>query len=514
MNRRLVIPLFLLFLAFPAAGVSQPIARPVLEFPATGAAAAHAQFIKGIIALHNAGYEDAAGYFAAAEKIDPTFVMAYWGEAMTFNHTFLAEQDMGGGRRALSKLAPTRAARAAIAKTQRERDYLNAIEILYGEGDKDYRDNAYAAAMETVAKNNPGDHEASVFHALSLFGTMRVADHSYARQTKAAAILTPILQKYPNHPGVLHYLIHAYDAPSRAGMGLDLARRYEKIMDPNSHALHMASHIYVQLGMWGDVARANQQAFDASDRRVKAKGLSVGERDYHALEWLIYAESQLGQYRKVREHAAFMLESAKQSGIRGMTGVAAIFGARASVETGQWDIIAPYPENNMTAELLFAQGMAAIGKGDRVRVSRVIAVLNTLPPDKKFKSQFADELSALLALAEKRGADAERLAGAVVKFEAATEFPSGPPDLLKPAHELYGEILLALNKPLPAAEQFELSLKRMPKRTQSLLGLARARTALKDAAGARKAYRELVEIWAAADAGIPAVLEARTGAGK
>ncbi len=470
----------------------------VLDFQATGLPAAHRQFILGVIALHNSAYDDAAEFFQSAQKIDPSCGMAFWGEAMTFNHIFWNEQDIAGGRRALSKLAPTRAARAAKARTPREREYLNAVEVLYGEGDKDYRDDRFAAAMEALAKNNPNDAEAAAFHALALFGTLRTRDHSYAKQTRAAAILKPILLKYPEHPGALHYLIHAYDSPERASMGLDAARRYENAADQNAHALHMPSHIYVQLGMWADAARANRAAFDASDRRVRRKNLSIAARDYHALEWSIYADAQLGQYRKAREHAGLMLQSAQQARVPGMSGVAAIFAARAAVETEQWDILSPYPEANVTPELLFAQGMAAARKGDGARVRRAIASLQGLPPVRKLKDPFANELSALLALAEKRPADAERFVVEAVKYEAAAEFPSGPPDLFKPAHELYGEILLVLNKPAQAAEQFNLSLKRMPKRTQSLLGLARARKMQNDREAA-KVYAELAEIWKDAD---------------
>jgi hypothetical protein len=501
------------------AGFGQSSTKPAIDFQATGAPAAHDKFVQGVIALHNSAYEDAAEYFRATETIDPSFVMAYWGEAMTFNHPFWAEQDIAGGRRALAKLGPSRAARASKAKTLREGEYLNAVEILYGDGDKDARDRGFADAMRTLSTHYPEDIEASAFYAAALLGTLRVADHTYKIQMTAASILKPILEKYPDHPGALHYFIHANDDPQHAHLALAAARRYEKVAGDSFHALHMPAHIYVQLGMWPDVARVNKAAFDASDRHMRAKGQTAAFRDYHSLDWLMYAELQMGQYRKALEHAMLMLESAQQPNVpKGMAGEAAVFASRFAVETQQWDVLAPYPEVNHTAELLFAQGMAALKKNDVARVRTVIGALEGLGQQNAATGRRAlaaiddslkNELASSLALSEKHPAEAERLAADSVKYEATVEFPSGPPDLIKPAYEFYGETLLALNKPAQATEQFSISLKRMPKRALSLLGLARARAAQNDTAGASKAYRELAQIWANADPDLPAVQEVR-----
>jgi hypothetical protein len=503
-------------------GFSQSAVKTSIDFPATGAAAAHDKFIHGVIALHNASYEDAADDFRAAEAIDPNFVMAYWGESMSFNHPFWGSEEISNGRAALARLAPTRTARAAKAKTPREREYLNGVETLWGEGDKDARDTAYANAMHALSLHYPEDVEAATLYAAALWGTLRVNDHTYKTQMQAAAILKPILEKYPDHPGALHYFIHANDDPEHAHLALAAARRYEKVAGESFHALHMPAHIYVQLGMWSDVVRVDKAAFEASDRHMRAKGQNVDHRDYHSLEWLMYGELQMGQYRKAREHAMVMLESAQQPNVpKNMGGEAAVFASRFAVETGQWDILAPYPEVNHTAELLFAQGMAALNKNDATRVRNIIEVLNTLARQNAatghnslsaIDDSLKSELGSALAMREKQPVEAERLAAESVRYEATMEFPSGPPDLVKPAYEFYGETLLALNKPAQAAEQFNLELKRMPKRALSLLGLARARAAQKDTAGAAKTYRELAQIWATADSDIPAVQEIRAKA--
>ena len=255
---------------------------------------------------------------------------------------------------------------------------------------------------------------------------------------------------------------------------------------------------------------------------MTAKGLTVAFRDYHSLEWLMYGELQMGQYRKAREHAMLMLESAQQPNVpKGMAGEAAVFASRFAAETQQWDVLAPYPEVNHTAEMLFAQGMAALKKADLSRVHNVIDALEGVSRQnaaggRRMNSAIADalknEIASALALHEKRPADAERLAAESVRYEATMEFPSGPPDVIKPAYEFYGETLLALNKPAQAAEQFTIALKRMPKRALSLLGLARARAAQKDNAGAVKAYRDLAQIWSAADPELPGVQEVRSKA--
>jgi tetratricopeptide (TPR) repeat protein len=503
-----------LLLAVPQATVKSSI-----NFPITSTPAAHDKFILGVIALHNASYEDAADYFRSAEALDPNCVMAYWGESMTFNHPFWASEDIAGGRKVLAKLGATRSARLAKAKTEREREYLNAVELLWGDGDKDVRDNAFADALHTLASHHPEDVEAATFYAAALIGTLRSIDHTYRIQMQAAAILKPILDKYPDHPGALHYYIHANDDPAHAHLALAAARRYEKVAGESFHAQHMPSHIYVQLGMWSDVVRANQTAFDSSDRHMRAKGQTVASRDYHSLEWLMYGELQMGQYKKAREAADLMLESAKQPNVpKGMGGEAAVFASRFAAETQQWDILAPYPEVNHTAELLYAQGMSALNKNDLTRVRNVVAVLNALSQQTGATGQrtqsaiddaLKNELSSALALHEKQPVEAERLAAEAVRFEATMEFPSGPPDVIKPAYEFYGETLLALNKPAQAAEQFQIALKHTPKRALSLLGLARALAAMKDNVGADKTYHELAQIWANADPDLPAVQEVR-----
>ena len=478
---------------------------PVLEFPAAGDPGAHDEFILGVIALHSSAYVDAAEHFRAAAKLDPAFVMAYWGEAMTFNHPFWNQQDIAGARRSLLKLGPTRAARAAKARSVRERGYLNAVEILYGEGDRDRRDFQFADAMKKLAFDNPADYEAAAFYVLALLSSRRAGDQTYPQtQVTAAAILHSILEKYPDHPGALHYLMHTYDDPEHAAHALDAARKYEKVAVPDSsfHAIHMPSHVYAQLGMWADVVRTNQEAFDASDRWVKSKKLPLAGRDYHSLDYLHYAQMQLGQYRKARETL---------SGFAGTNAQAAVMAARFAIETGDWDVLGSFPANNAIPELLFARGLAAIQKADIEGARRVSSTLDSLiqadlAASRRVHASMVDLLMKLLgsriALAERRLVDADRLASEALQLEHGIDIPAELNGIVKPAAEFFGEILLETKRNGEAAAQFAASLQQSPKRALSMLGLARA-------TGERRAYQELADMWSDADPEEPVVREVR-----
>jgi tetratricopeptide (TPR) repeat protein len=504
----------ILILAVATGCFAQAPAKAPLDFPATCSVPAHQRFIQGVIKLHNSAYAEAAEHFRAAEQLDPKCVLAFWGEAMTFNHPFWAEENPSAGRAALAKLGPTPAARAAKAVNARERGYLNAVSLLWGEGDYATRAVRYADAMAKVSLENPADYEAAAFHAAAILGTMNPLDtleKDNAKRTAAAAILKRVLLKYPDHPGGLHYLIHADDTPGLAHLALDAARHYEKVADGNFHALHMPSHIYVQLGMWADAVRSNEAALAASP---------AAGPDHHSLEWLQYAEMQLGQYQKASSRTDTMLALAKTHNDNHINGVAAEMASRFAVETGDWDGLAIYPQNNHTPKLLFAQGLAALQSGDPATAKGKVATLDTLiqmyrGAGEKIRPVQADtlkrELSAKIAVSEKQFPDADRLASEAVQLESTLLIYSimEQDGILKPATEFYGDILLDINKPVQAAEQFSATLKRTPKRAVALLGLARARVMQKDTPGAIQAYKELGAIWTNADATIPAVREVR-----
>src|SRR6266513_359247 len=222
-----------------------------VEFPTSGSDHAQSHFLRGVAALHSFWYEEALEAFRAATKADPDFMMGYWGEAMVHNHPIWKEQDTEAARQVLTKI------KDSAKLTPRERAYLNAVAVLYGEGDKAARDKAYAAAMERLYRDYPEDLEADCFYALSLLAVASKPDDQRRTRIQAGAIALDVFNKSPNHPCAAHYTIHAFDDPDHAILALPAARRYARIAPESHHALHMPAHIFLQLGMWPEAAASN-----------------------------------------------------------------------------------------------------------------------------------------------------------------------------------------------------------------------------------------------------------------
>ncbi|MEO5959761.1 MAG: tetratricopeptide repeat protein, partial [Opitutaceae bacterium] len=260
-----------------------------VDFPTSGGAAAQSHFVHGVAALHSFWYEEALEAFARATEIDPQFAMAYWGEAMCYYRTFRPGTDLAAGRRALGKI------KATWAVTARERGYIEALHSLYGQtGNANQA--AYATAMEKLRLAHPEDREAAAFHALAL-----LARGTLENRNKAGEIAREVYRQNPNHPGAAHYIIHSYDDPQRADRALEAAQHYAKIAPDAPHALHMPSHIFLQLGMWDEAFNSNDLGWTASVDYVKRKALAPTMRDYHNLHWQIYALLQQGRHARAGE---------------------------------------------------------------------------------------------------------------------------------------------------------------------------------------------------------------------
>jgi tetratricopeptide (TPR) repeat protein len=266
-----------------------------VEFPTSGSPQAQALFLRGLAALHSFWYEEALEAFRESTRIDPDFMMGYWGEAMAYNHPLWSEQDTPAGKIVVAKIKDT------ARLTPRERAYLDAVKLLYAAGEKSARDVAYSAAMEKIYRDYPDDLDAAAFYSLSLLGLVQPGDKGFRLQARAGAIALEVYQKNPNHPGAAHYIIHAFDDPEHAILALPAARRYAEIAPEAHHARHMPSHIFLQLGMWPEAAVSNESAWESSDAWMKRKHLSVNVRDYHSLNWLLYVYLQQGRYRKAEE---------------------------------------------------------------------------------------------------------------------------------------------------------------------------------------------------------------------
>jgi tetratricopeptide (TPR) repeat protein len=513
----------------PLALVALAVLSPV-RFPSSGSPAAQPAFLRGVTALHNFQYEDAVEAFREAQAIDRDFAMAYWGEAMAYNQTLWLNQDADEARAILLRLGPTPEARAAKARTTREKGYLRAVEALFGSGDRAARERAYAEEMRALARSHPDDLEAQAFFALSLMGlTARSPalfreggddQHQHALvgsaiQKEAAALLQRVLARNPDHPGALHYLIHDYDDPAHARLALPAARAYAKVAPESSHALHMPAHIFLQLGMWDDAAASDEASFGASEAWVKRKGLPIGMRDYHSLSWLLYESLQQGRFQKARETLDLMKPAVQATGEPRFKALLSDMRARYVVETRSFEDLASARDFDTSGEL-FAIGMSAARRGDPGLAERALGELARRAGSRESGRRQADvavmerELAALLALATGRKEDAILRMKEAVVLDRDLPPPLGPPRPLKPAPELFGEILLELGRPGEAAAEFDRALARWPNRSLSLLGRARAAAALGDREAARRHYRRFLANWRSADPGLPEPKEARS----
>jgi tetratricopeptide (TPR) repeat protein len=495
-----------------------------IEFPTSGSPEAQKHFIQGVLLLHSFEYLDAREEFEIASSIQPGFAMAYWGEALTYTHPIWVEQDADAARKALSRLAPTTAARLDKAPTEREKDYLRAVETLYGDGGKISRDTAYAEAMRRMMQKYPDDLEAAALYAVALMGTCQY-QRNYAVYMRAAAVAEEVYAKNPQHPGAIHYLIHAYDDPVHAPLGLRAARVYGRVAGGASHAQHMPSHIFVAMGMWDDVVSANEASVEVADQRLKSKGLSRDARNFHSLLWLEYGYLQEGRARdahRVLDEVAASAARSKNS--RVLAHLAQMWAAYA-VETGEWANLtgefdlAKAGLSSYTAALA-AQGSVAIHSGRldeakqlltkaRARLSGSAGEASDphhgdamhapaaaeAPNERKSAEIMAMQLEAEVKRAEGNRDAALNLLASAAAAEDALSFEFGPPVPVKPTRELYGEMLLEAGRAKEAKNEFERALTRCPRRTLSLRGLAKAEAALGDSAASRQTLDELKTFW-------------------
>jgi tetratricopeptide (TPR) repeat protein len=535
---RLVLSGLIAVLALPALLNGQPSGLGIVTFPTSGSPAAQAHFIVAVAWLHSFEYEEAIEEFRQAQTIDPRFAMAYWGEAMCYNQPLWFNENLSAARGVLARLGPTREARAAKAPTAREKAYLDAVEMLYGDGDKAVRDRRYSDAMGKLFQQFPADNEAGSFYALSLLGMIPEGQRNFDLSLKAGTIVDKILSTNPNHPGALHYALHAYDDGKHAAKGLAAARRYAKVAPRSSHALHMPSHIFMQLGMWDEAVSSDEASYAASVQWVARKGFTLDMRDYHSLSWLQYEYLQKGRYGKAWEALKPVQEAmAAQQGSsgsvargvdhghreseigRGRSPVAlmsefASMRARFVVESGRWEEMRGKGTFDNVDEL-FALGMSAIKLSDLGRAEAALEHLRNLVRSERDESRkqlstvMEKEIDALMHLARHDGASAVRLMQEATTIERQLPNPVGRPYPIKPANELMGEVLLELKRPGEAAAQFQQALWRTPNRAASVIGLARAARDVGDHRTALATYRKFAAVWHAADADRPELKETR-----
>jgi tetratricopeptide (TPR) repeat protein len=476
-----------------------------VEFPTRCARAVQPGIERGVALLHSFWYEAAEAAFEEATRIDRTCAFAFWGLAMSHLHPLWAPPTPEDQRVALT------AARRAVDLSRpgsRERDYAAAVarffEVFQARG---YREGIFAweSAMALAQSRNPADDEARIFHGLALIaaGQQDPTDTTYRRQREAASLLEPLVSSYPDHPGLAHYLIHAFDSPALAHLARGAADHYARIAPGVPHALHMPSHIYVRLGLWREAMVSNERSAEAGRRMEQSQGWhGTWAQRLHAWDYLAYASLQLGEdgvARNMADEAGRVTEVIPANDLVGDYALAAI-PARYALERDDWAGAArlkvrPAPAWPGTEALThFARAIGASRSGDTVLAARAIDALASLETSLRRaggpQAYWADQvgiqrLAAMGWLAGVRGdtAEALRSSGAAAALEDRTEKHPVTPGALLPARELYADLLLALHRPNEALENYRAAEARQPNRARTRRGTERATAAIPAVSG-------------------------------
>lgn len=490
------------FLSCVASAALGAQALGTISFPNSGNAAAQSPFMRGVLYLHSFEYESAAAAFREAQKADPDFALAYWGEAMTHTHPVWNEQNLPAARAILARLAPDPAGRRTKARTHREQMYMNAVEALYGTGTKPKRDTLFERAIEQLTRTHPDDDEAKVFHALALLGLNQGVRETTAYM-RAGAIAEDVLRRNTNHPGAAHFVIHAFDDPVHAPLGLWAARLYARIAPEAPHAQHMTSHIFLAMGMWDDVVSQN----------IVAAGHNHGAmRAGHYTSWLGYGYLQQGRYDQARKHLETVRANVASPSRRGEQPSLIMMRAHYLIDSerwedpaASWDLGAAGVFADARAADAFATGYAALLRSDRALADAAATALNALQTD---GAEMAPRILAL-ALRAAIHAASDKADSAVVLLRQATKLEDsmplefGPPAIVKPSHELLGEVLLDAGRAAEAQREFTRALELTPGRSRSLVGLARAAAIAGDRDASRRAAQHVLRNWSTAGAAVP-----------
>ncbi len=431
-----------------------------IYFPNSGNEAAQEPFYRGVLLLHSFEFGRAAEAFREAQEADSTFALAYWGEAMTYNHPLWRAVDLDAGRAVLARLAPTRDERQRRAGTPREAMYLDAVEELYvdeGGASKSVRDRNYMEAMKNLHLSWPHDDEARTFYALSILGLTN-GERDFRTYMQAAAVAQPVFERNPRHPGAAHYLIHSFDDPIHAPLGLPAADAYAEVAPGAGHAQHMTTHIFVALGLWERVVENNALAV-ATIRSQRGDQDPAPWACGHYTSWQHYGHLQLGQWTEAETlmdacyawveagdvHAGqwgyfasmrslHLLEAAPPLGQEGapdslwMRWVADVPAGRSET--------APNGRPDNRAVYLSGEGLARVRAGD-VRGAR--EALSDIPVTPSGNHVIRLQLEGLLALETGRARDGIAKIEEAAREEASLPFAFGPPEIPKPSHELLAE---------------------------------------------------------------------------
>lgn len=497
-------------------------------FPTSCNAEAQRRFDRGLALLHSFWYEEAGRAFQEVVAADSGCAMGYWGQAVSILHPLWnppSETEFQAGLRAVEQ------ASALKARTAREGDYVRAIEAYfrdYGAKDPRARALAYEEALDQLRRKYPKDNEAAIFYALMLTANTPPTDKSLERQRRAGAILEPLFQKHPNHPGLAHYVIHTYDVPGIAASGLNAARRYAQIAPSVPHARHMPSHIFIRLGMWDDVISSNLSAADAAREYEISRGMeALWDQRLHALDYLAYAYLQQGRDREAKavdDEVRTAVGIFPEGSLTADYAIVAI-AARYALERGRWDEAAGlttrwFGRNGAAEAILhFTRGIGAARSGhpqaSRMEEAKLAEIETSLAQNQRgydwSRVAKAQRLAvgAWRAFAEGDTAGAIQLAREAADLEDATEKHPVTPGNVLPARELLADLLLEIGRPGEAGRAYAAVVERQPYRARSVFGAARAAELSGDSGNATRLYQDFVQLMARADGDRPELDVAR-----
>jgi hypothetical protein len=492
-----------------------------VTFPVSCAPEVQERFAAGVAMLHSFWFAEADATFREVLAEDPACAMAHWGRAMTAWGNPMARGAPTADNVAIAREALAEARALAGSLTPRERGWLRAAEALYDEANGAHhleRMAAHEAVLAELLEAYPDDPEVVFFYGRIVVANARPDDLTFARQLHAAEVMEPLMAEHPDHPGLTHYLIHAFDAPPIAEHGLEAARRYAEVAPAAPHALHMPSHIFTRLGHWQASIETNARSAAAEPNPDAA---------VHPMDYMVYAHLQLGQDRAAGDIVARArtIDDAYYAGVLGYNFAA--MHARYALERNRWQEamalpVPPAAPAYVVAVTRFARALGAARSGERaaaeVELQALAALRDTLDAG-------GDAYWATVVEAQRRGAeawvahgrgDAEgalATARAAVELEASVEKHPVTPGPLLPARELLGDLLMELDRPTEAHAAYEATLLREPRRARALFGAARAAQAAGDEAAARAHFAELLDLLADADPDRPDLRAARAAVG-
>jgi hypothetical protein len=508
-----------------------------VDFPSSCNAAAQKSISRGAALLHSFGYEEARLAFNEAAKSDPSCAIAYWGVARTWYHPIWAPpspDELKQGTAAIERAV------AIGAKTERERDYINALAGFYKNWqtvDHATRAKAYEQALADVSKRHPNDDEAAIFHALQLvaIGYLDPTDKTYAWQKKGSEILNQVLPRHQDHPGVAHYIIHSVDYPSIAELGLKAARAYAKIAPDSAHALHMPSHIFTRLGLWDDSIASNiASAKSAVAQAQRLHGGGGAFDQLHAVDYLVYAYLQ-----EARDQSAQRILSEQAAITRldeNQFAAAYAFAAspaRWALERHDWKGAAalevkpawfPWDRfRNAEGLVHYAKAIGAARSGDvaaaRRAADELAAIRKGMPVGRDYDWSGSigaqwEAASALIAFAEGKKDEGLRLLRVAADHEDAIDKHPVTPGALLPVREMLADLLLGNSAPANALKEYEAVLKTAPRRFNATAGAAKAADSAGDKTKARAYATQLLEIGSHAESSRPELVWARSYVGR